>query len=332
MHKRRLNEFTLHFIIEPNGPLLIKSGKESGADPTLPEMNFVRSQHPRSGQRTIYLPGSSLKGAIRSHVERIIRTLYPDQESACCDPLSADRSCVSYIRNRRNKASTAEEYKYSCLACRLFGDMVHASHFLSADAYPIEAIDDLPTRMSVAINRFSSAVARGPFEIETATKGYFLGRFTVVNFEVWQLGVLALALRDLAQGRLLLGFGKSRGLGNVSVVYTSLELAYPGKFALNANFNPQKEVYGVASLAPDLIKEYGLVSGGDAYSLPVEAPFVSDSLAWGRPAAVYGLVDPEAITIPLDKDAIASNQKIISDVLRSFVSPWGAYKLEARYD
>ncbi len=60
MHKRLLNEAILSIAIEPHGPILIKAG-DKGADPTLPDMEFVRTNG------TPYLPGSSLKGVIRAH-------------------------------------------------------------------------------------------------------------------------------------------------------------------------------------------------------------------------------------------------------------------------
>lgn len=40
MHKRYLNHCTIEFTLKPEGPLLIKSGKE-GADPTKPDMEFA---------------------------------------------------------------------------------------------------------------------------------------------------------------------------------------------------------------------------------------------------------------------------------------------------
>jgi CRISPR/Cas system CSM-associated protein Csm3 (group 7 of RAMP superfamily) len=72
MHKRFVNQCTIDLTIVPCGPILIKSGKE-GADPTKPDMEFVETYH--AGGRSIYLPGSSLKGAIRAHAERIVRTV-----------------------------------------------------------------------------------------------------------------------------------------------------------------------------------------------------------------------------------------------------------------
>ncbi|MCB0020839.1 MAG: hypothetical protein KDE09_23755, partial [Anaerolineales bacterium] len=133
MHKMRVNQLVLDLIIEPDGPLLIKSGNESGADPTLPSMNFVRTQHPISGEQTIYLPGASLKGVIRSHSERILRSLLPENERNCCDPLDRRSNCGTRTRNERD---TARQYEQLCLACRLYGHTTHYSHFLAADAYP----------------------------------------------------------------------------------------------------------------------------------------------------------------------------------------------------
>ncbi len=78
MHKRFVNHCTIDLTIIPDGPILIKSGRE-GADPTKPQMEFVETFH--NGRPTIYLPGSSLKGAIRAHAERIVRTVgHPEYE------------------------------------------------------------------------------------------------------------------------------------------------------------------------------------------------------------------------------------------------------------
>jgi len=78
MHKRLVNHCTITLTLVPDGPILIKSGQE-GADPTKPDMEFVETYH--AGGRTIYLPGSSLKGAIRAHAERIVRTVGSDSRS-----------------------------------------------------------------------------------------------------------------------------------------------------------------------------------------------------------------------------------------------------------
>lgn len=287
MHKQRLNELSLRLSIEPNGPLLIKSGQESGADPTLPSMNFVRTQHPMERVKTIYLPGASLKGVIRSHSERIIRTVHGTANSRlCCDPLDSRDNCSSRIR-QKNIKDTAEQYKELCLACRIFGHMVQASHFWIADAYPDQAIDTLPVRHNVAIDRLSGGVAVGPFDMEVAMEGKFTTTIRLQNFEVWQVGLLALALRDLNEGRVRIGFAKSRGLGEVHLILEELEVGYP------AQFDPKAQPFtthllGASHLAPQLTIPYGY-QREDLVEYPAELTLDDDSSAWGRPTVrVHG--------------------------------------------
>ena len=82
MHKATFLQGTLRLTIRPDGPILIKAGETGSGDPTLPDMQFVRTKYAVSdgsgSQRAagaIYLPGPSLKGVIRAHCERICRTL-----------------------------------------------------------------------------------------------------------------------------------------------------------------------------------------------------------------------------------------------------------------
>ncbi len=301
MHKRRLNEFTLSLTIEPDGPLLIKSGSESGADPTLPSMNFVRTRNPRTLDPTIYLPGASLKGVVRSHSERIIRTVHgADNPRICCDPLSRQHNCSKQIRNQKIK-DTADQYKELCLACRLYGHMEQASHFVAADAYPDKAIDTLPVRHNVAIDRLSGGVAGGPFDMEVALNGRFQTTFRIHNFEIWQIGLLALALRDLKEGRVRIGFAKSRGLGAVRVTLNELEIGYPGQF--DAAAHPfHKQLLGVSHLAPGIVNAYGYQPQD---TIPYPSPVTVDEKdkLWGR--QTIKLSGDEAIT-ELLRDSVAS--------------------------
>lgn len=318
MHKRRLNEWTLSMLIEPDGPILIKSGIESGADPTLPAMNFVRTRHPGTGKRTIYLPGSSLKGAIRSHVERIIRTVHGDDRRICCDPLDRRNSCGTRYKDIED---TAAQYKALCLACRIFGHTVQAGHLLTADAYPAASIDTLPVRHNVAIDRLSGGVAVGPFDVEVALEGRFETRLMLINFERWQLGLLALALRDMAEGRLLLGYGKSRGLGRVRVHFGRLEIAYPGRFDVDGVV---ETLHGVGALAPDLVDDYGYESD-DVGALPAGGTLVPDSAAWARPAVRFGLAG-DRLLAAATPEALQDAHEAVTVVLASTVLAWAGYK------
>ena len=60
---RLLCEAKWTFDLETVTPLLIRSGGESGLDPTRPEMEFVRAQMPEQARPLPFIPGSSLKGA-----------------------------------------------------------------------------------------------------------------------------------------------------------------------------------------------------------------------------------------------------------------------------
>src|SRR3954451_16080633 len=69
-------DVTVH--LEPVDPVLIKSGYA-----TLDGPDMVPVQTLRDGKETYYFPGTSLKGVLRSHFERIARTL---REGSVCLP------------------------------------------------------------------------------------------------------------------------------------------------------------------------------------------------------------------------------------------------------
>jgi len=56
-----------------------------------------------------------------------------------------------------------------------------------------------------------------------ATGGFF-GEITLRNYQLWQLGLLALVLRDINEGHQRVGAMKSRGLGRVKVVVQEFRL------------------------------------------------------------------------------------------------------------
>jgi hypothetical protein len=254
---------------------------------------------------------------LRSHAERIIRTVHGDDRKTCCDPLSRRDACDKRTRKIRD---TAAQYKALCLVCRMFGHTVQASHFFIADAYPAQAIDILPVRHQVAIDRLSGGVAVGPFELEVAQQGRFETQVRLVNFERWQLGLLALVLRDLSQGRLLLGYGKSRGLGRVRAYFGRLEIAYPGRLS---GEGVTETLRGVGALAPDLVAAYGYV-GGDQGPLPAGGQLIPDSVTWGRPAVRFG-APGEAPLTALDDAALDVAHAAISQVMAATVQAWAAY-------
>lgn len=280
MHKRLLNEAVIDFLIVPEGPILVKAGK-TGADPTRPDMAFVRTW--RNGEPTVYLPGPSLKGVIRSHCERIVRTVGEDRS---CNPVRKGESCVER-RGLKQEHDGVHVHSHSCFICQMFGSTALAGRVRTADAYPLtveEYRDRYPEakaewdeagltyeerqrrieprteeRDGVAIDRVFGSVAVGPFQMEVVTQGEFKTKIAIRNFTIAQLGLLALALRDLKLGRVGIGFGKSRGLGHVTLKFDKLVIRYT---------RPPQEANrldGVARLLSEQeAKDYGYVAGDEA--------------------------------------------------------------------
>jgi CRISPR-associated protein Csm3 len=277
MFRESLNQVTLTFTLSPTGPVLVKSGREAGADPTLVDMNFVRTRRPGFEQPTVFIPGSSLKGTLRSHTERVLRTVLGEGPDKCCNPFDDTSFCGKRLEKEKN---TATRYRESCPACRIFGNTVLGGRLSVTDAYPPDGVlaetNATEQRDGVAIDRILGSVAQGPFTLEVVTRGAFRAMLTLENFELWQVGLLAVALRDLGTGLCPIGFGKTRGLGRMAVTLEYLDVAYPGRFDPEADgrhyatmlypvgaFHPEwrgvgEESYGLADESPISLTDFSL--------------------------------------------------------------------------
>lgn len=227
MHKRFVNQCTIALTIVPCGPILIKSGKE-GADPTKPDMEFVETYH--AGGRSIYLPGSSLKGAIRAHAERIVRTVGRDKRPTNGNALWASNPLnLDELKYLDALSDPKDIYRLSSFTDQMFGNTSIASRVRIEDAYPVDPKQlKVEERNGVAIDRVFGSVAVGPFNYQVCTSGEFHTKIHLKNFSLAQLGLIGLVLRDLNEGWFGLGFAKSRGLGMVEVKLNSAVVQYPG--------------------------------------------------------------------------------------------------------
>jgi CRISPR/Cas system CSM-associated protein Csm3 (group 7 of RAMP superfamily) len=330
MHKSLHSEFRLQLNISPAGPVLIKAG-ENDADPTKPDMSFVRTI--AHGRPEVYFPGSSLKGVLRAHCERIARTVdSPDRckkfrmplacnpamldKEAGRDPLKANYQCSTALdkeAQERKKAKktfpSAEIHQRSCFLCLMFGNTSLASHVQVSDAY---ALGDYRTeeRNGVAIDRIFGSVAVGPFNYETLVSGNFRTELSIKNFTLAQLGLLFLALRDLSAERVRLGFAKSRGLGLIKLSVEELRLRYPscllsgddlsliGRGVLKGGKN---RIFGVGEFI-DKAEGYSYPSL-DSIPLPGGYEYLSDG--WlGSEIIVKGSEGKEADWQPLAKHCV----------------------------
>lgn len=262
MHKRLWNVLRLEFAVTPKAPLLIKSGILS-PDPSLPDMQFVRTM--TANGETVFIPGSSLKGVFRSFSEKVLRTL--NGTDWACDPLDKQKNCetlrLSGLDEKANDYS-AQVYANSCCACKLYGNTRLRGRVAFADAFPDGEVRT-GTRYGVAISRLTNAVAHGPFDMEIVVAGTFKGSLTLENFEVWQLGLLALTIRALNDGLVKVGFGKNRGFGQVTFTVTQVTL----DLAKANSAIPPNQLWGVGKFVNvDERQTYGLQEGDLLGSLP----------------------------------------------------------------
>ncbi len=240
MLKRMINYAAVDLTLVPLDPLLIKSGQATvgGVD-----MSFVRTYRYGANPEP-FIPGSSLKGVIRSYAEKICRSLREDPVPVCLPYLEPGNEQAGearqaacglqirdYLKQTKNDAlPTPQVYALSCPACRLFGSHYFTSRLATTDGYLTDAFKAtgqplLETRDGVAIDRLTGGPAGGAkYDLEVLTKGEFGARLEIQNFERWQLGLLGLVLRDLTDGLVRIGMGKSRGLGRIQGTVTRFEI------------------------------------------------------------------------------------------------------------
>ncbi len=248
MHKCRWNAIKLHLIIQPRAPLLIKSGMAS-PNPSLPDMQFVRTV--TSEGETVYIPGSSLKGTFRSFTEKVLRTI---SGNLACEPFPNNENYCGKKPVKDDKGNSISEdddgypsavYAQSCYACKIYGNTRLKGRLSFTDAFPIGEVKT-ETRYGVAISRLSNAVAAGPFDMEVLVQGIFRTSLVLENFEIWQLGLLALTIQAINEGLLKIGFGKNRGFGEVSVTVEQAIVEMVKKPDISKN-----TIYGIGALVSE---------------------------------------------------------------------------------
>lgn len=263
MHKTRYNAMRLDLELFCAGPLLVKAGGFS-PDPALPDMQFVRTHHPQKGE-VPYIPGSSLKGVVRSFVEKALGTFAREDtwRRACPTFPDDENSCARILEKEKSSSAV---YCGSCGACRLFGHTRLKGRAAFSDFLPAGEVKT-EIRHGVAISRLSHAVAHGPFDMEVVVEGTFEGMVVLENYEIWQLGLLATAFGAINQGLLRIGFGKNRGFGRVKLAVSRCrveEAANGGKEAEDG------VLQGLASFVSEEDKKrYGLGAPETLSGLPV---------------------------------------------------------------
>lgn len=220
LHNRYLFEGTL----VPETALRLSSGRAS--DETDAPLMRDRSGVP-------YLPGSSLRGAIRSEVERVIAGVGKSVAGLKSCILFSDDDCNTKARefqqsnefqqsddNEKKLAGFAENNL--CDVCKLLGCTIYAARLAIEDAYP-QNKDSLKGRNmirdGVGIDRDTGAAREGvKFNYEVLEAGptgsEFCFRMRVENVTEQDRKLINLILSLLKQG-LYVGGKRATGLGRM---------------------------------------------------------------------------------------------------------------------
>jgi len=219
------NQIMIQGLLVLDSPLHIGDGNKQIFGPD----NSVVKTHDHQP----YIPGSSLKGVLRSFLERIAHTLPydPNEYAAPCLSVSSKEQLCSWKYRDKNardqllqKLDGDEEQfqqtlaRQSCPICHLFGNQLRAAKVKIRDATVCHPwAEQYFTRQGNAIDRDTGKVAgRHLYDFEVVPAGTtFQFQLLADNLSPTEQLWLAVALESLRKGHLTIGGKVARGLGHV---------------------------------------------------------------------------------------------------------------------
>jgi len=263
MLMQSLNELRIRLVLTSVSPLLVREGRfteEKRKDYSGDKKEIkIRMPHaipvsraleqdifkavtspdplPAVGHLPFYIPGTSMRGAWRSHLERTLRSLDPPESAKVCDPLDADpdavpspyRSC-STVLTKEKEFRNLVPYRLSCPVCRLFGNTTQAAHLSISDGEWTNPNPNLlVSREHIRIDRKEGRVAEHALMKHFGLVGAkFKVEIRLRNFELPQIRLLGALLRDVAIGAVPLGSGKNKGYGQVRGAFDEIRFVAYG--------------------------------------------------------------------------------------------------------
>ena len=301
MHKSLLNEFRLGLRVSiPEGTQVLvaeaEAEKRPNPDGSRQEVQVTVSVKDRG---RAYLPGSSLKGVLRSRAEFIANTLKNGEGGTCHlfdwletgKPLPERPSCGERFKLHlaevgEKELPSPQYYKDACPACQLFGHTFLASRLRVTDFTDPEGGKTSPQQF-VAIDRVSGGAAAGKtFTQEAVREALFEGQIILKNFSLWQLGWLGFLIQDLQEGLLKIGHKQTSGRGALKVDNQSVEFR-----TLSPTQVPDGQIWGVGALISALEREI--------YNFPANDKIELKEVSWKRPKGQvwkqWSLTKPEQL-------------------------------------
>jgi CRISPR-associated RAMP protein (TIGR02581 family) len=170
-----------------------------------------------------FIPGSSLKGVLRSHIESFVRAANPGPKAACIPVGPEDGWCLSRI----DGLSDQDIYDQTCLVCQAFGSPWLASKIQVRDALLASLwFGQYQIRDGVAINRDTQTVEgsmKYDYEVVPSQTRF---SFSLIgdNLTDAQIGMLCVGLRPFERREISIGGFRSRGLGVVELRWQERKL------------------------------------------------------------------------------------------------------------
>jgi len=179
-----------------------------------------------------YISGSSIKGVVRSNVEKILRSLEGFKKMSAvgifaCDIFSnpcITQEGVKEIKKKYTHDGGLDEDKFlnecwekTCLTCRIFGSQWSASRIYFKDMYLSDEGGFVSTeiRDGVAIDRDTgTAKPKMKYDYEIVPAGVsFKLDIILENMEDWEAGIIGLVFKLWQEGEIAIGGKTSAGLG-----------------------------------------------------------------------------------------------------------------------
>jgi len=207
------------------GRLLMQSALHVGTGRGSSQTDATVLRH-RDGRP--FIPGSSLKGALRSHLERLAQApslaqkgatsclLYADDPDKTTGPACPTPGWIDAGKDATQ--ATEDEFSSLCHTCTLFGSPILAGKVRIPDLDVIEGTypGGLEIRDGVGIDRDRGKAVDGvKFDYEVVPSDTALAfALTVENPDSVELGLLAAGIREMQRGHLAVGGKTTRGLGS----------------------------------------------------------------------------------------------------------------------
>lgn len=190
-----------------------------------------------------YIPGSSLKGALRSHLERICQVetlaevgatsclLYkPGKEGPSWNPTAPDCPTPGWIDAGKDATAASEsDFDNLCPTCTLFGSPILAGKIRVPDLEVDENTynGEVEIRDGVGIDRDRGrAVDQVKFDYEVIPSDTAFGfELSIDSPDTVELGLVAIAIRELQDGNVSVGGKTTRGLGHCKLIGVKIENA-----------------------------------------------------------------------------------------------------------